>query len=96
MIETKTEREAFQVKSKLVSLLSKTGLAKKTASDFTQVCRITDSKYAVGIVALALHSHCLRYRKYKDNESLYDLVRNSAVKAKLSQEDTDFLLTGLV
>lgn len=91
-----TRREdALLAKSRLTSLLAKTGLAKKTAKDYVMCVRYSDTHYETGIVVLKLHCHCLRYKKYKDNESLRDLVISSAANARMSQDEVNFLLLGM-
>lgn len=78
----------------LATLLKKVKLCGKNADSFVCMYNI-GTECQITINTLMLHSHCIKQGKYKDNESLKDLVLNKCIEAQLSSTDTNTLLKAI-
>lgn len=93
MITFSSEAQAKLTQTHIIELLQKAKLC-KTANKFVECLRLKE-RYVVYIPTLQFHGYCMRYKKYKGNESLKDLVTAHATEYKLSVEDTNLLIEAL-
>lgn len=92
MITFSSEAQAKLMQIHIIGLLQKAKLCKSQAKEFV-ACHSIGDRYAVVILALQLHGYCMRYKKYKGNESLKELVEAHAIK--LSNDERELLLQAL-